>query len=354
MDRPPTHVRSQPRRVLILAAAPAQLLDLAGPAEVFAQAGAIVARAQGKAAPAYDVEVAVVPSRSGPSTTAGLGVAAGRSLRELIADRRPLDTLIVAGGEGARLRHDEPELRAAVAKLAGRARRLASVCTGAFILAAAGLIDGKRVATHWRWCDLLASRFPAVRVEGEPIYLRDGNLWTSAGITAGMDMALALVEEDHGHAVALAVARELVMFLRRPGGQSQFSTTLAAQTASGSDMGDLVAWMADNLHKPITVETLAARTRFSPRQFARVFAKELGVSPGAKLDQMRVEAARRALEEGQRGLAVIASACGFGTEEAMRRAFLRHLGTPPGAYRDRFRRHDAHSRSSRHTEDARP
>jgi len=356
MDRPAPSLRQSRRRVLILAAAPAQLLDLAGPAEVFAQAGAIVAREQGASVPAYDVEVAVVPAASGPTTTAGLGVSPGRSLRELLADRRPLDTLIVAGGEGARVRHDEPELRAAVAKLAGRTRRLASVCTGAFILAAAGLIDGRSVATHWRWCDLLARRFPAVRVDGEPIYVRDGNLWTSAGITAGMDMALALVEEDHGHAAALAVARELVMFLRRPGGQSQFSTTLAAQAASGSDMRDLVAWMADNLHKPLNVETLAERTRFSPRQFARVFARELGVSPGLKLDQMRVEAARRALEEGKRGLAAIASACGFGTEEAMRRAFLRHLGTPPGAYRDRFRRHDAPpaSRTTRHTEDARP
>jgi transcriptional regulator GlxA family with amidase domain len=269
-------------------------------------------------------------------------LAAGRRLAALVADERPLDTLIVAGGEGARHRAQEPELRAAIRRLAGRARRVASVCTGAFLLAAAGLLDGRRAVTHWRWCEHLAQLYPRIRVEAAPIYIRDGDLWTSAGVTAGMDLALALVEEDHGHGLALAIARELVMFLRRPGGQSQFSATLAAQSAPGSApvtaMRDLVAWMADHLDLPLTVEDLAARTRFSPRQFARVFARELGVSPGLMVDRMRVEAARRRLEEAQQGLAAVAASCGFGTEETMRRAFLRHLGTPPGAYRERFRR----------------
>jgi transcriptional regulator GlxA family with amidase domain len=334
------------RRVLILAAAPAQLLDIAGPAEVLAQAAAHIARLGGGAA-AYDVEVAIVPGASPVTTSAGVAIAAGRSLRELVAAERPFDTVIVAGGKGARIRHDEPALRDAVHSLAGRARRVVSVCTGAFVLAAAGLLDGRRVATHWRWCDLLARRFPAIAVEADPIFVRDGNVWTSAGISAGIDMTLALVEEDHGHALALAVARDLVMFLRRPGGQSQFSTTLADQTAADTDIRALVAWMADNLHRPLTVDMLAARTRFSPRQFARVFARELGMAPGAKLDQMRVDAARRALEDGQHNVAAVAAACGFGTEEAMRRAFLRHLGIPPGAYRDRFRRRPADSFSAK-------
>jgi transcriptional regulator GlxA family with amidase domain len=335
------------RRVLILAPAPAQLLDLAGPAEVFAQAGRILALSKGGTgqigsfAPLYSVEIAVppVPGRAdAPTTTSGVALAAGRSLAELRADRRALDTLILGGGEGARSRADEPELRATVRALASRARRVASVCTGAFVLAATGLLDGKPTATHWRWCDRLAASYPRVRVEPEPIFTRDGNLWTSAGVTAGIDLALALVEEDHGHALALAIARELVMFLRRPGGQGQFSAALAAQTAPSTNLSDLVAFIADNLHLPLTVDALAARAGLSPRQFARIFARELGVSPGRMVDRMRVEAARRRLEEGPEGLTAVAAACGFGTEETMRRAFLRHLGTPPGAYRDRFRR----------------
>lgn len=339
-----------PKRVLILAPAPAQLLDLAGPAEVFSQAGRLFAQSKGGSAdapvPLYEVTVAIVPGPTeGRTTSCGLRLATGPSPAELLADDRPLDTLILAGGEGARTRAEEPDLREAVGRLAGRARRVASVCTGAFVLAATGLLDGRRTATHWRWCGHLARRYPRLRVEPEPIYTRDGNIWTSAGVTAGMDMTLALVEEDHGHGLALAIARELVMFLRRPGGQGQFSAALAAQTAQGPDLRDLVAWISDNLHRPLTVETLAARTRFGPRQFARVFAQAFGFPPGLMVDRMRIEAARRFLEETPQGLAAIAAACGFGTEEALRRAFLRHLGIPPGAYRDRFRRQPAASRT---------
>jgi len=342
----PAPTAHAPRRVLILAAAPAQLLDVAGPAEVFAQANRL------SATPLYDVEVAVVPmaGRKAPSTTSAVELAAGRSLAALLADRRPLDTLIVAGGEGARERAGEPALCDAVRRLARRSRRVASVCTGAFILAAASLLDNKRAATHWRWCALLAATYPQIGVDPEPIFTRDGNLWTSAGITAGIDMTLALVEEDHGHRLALAVARQLVMFLRRPGGQQQFSAVLAAQTVAAADLRDLVAWIADNLHKPLTVELLAERARLSPRQFARVFARELGVTPAKLIDQLRVEAARRRLEETPKGLAAVAAACGFGSEETMRRAFLRQLGTPPGAYRERFRRPPVRRHASHQTE----
>lgn len=330
----PSSSAPAPRRVLIIAAAPAQLLDVAGPAEVFAQASRLAA------APLYDVEVAIVPGRDRqtPATTAGVHLAPGRSLAALLADRRPLDTLIIAGGEGARQRAEEPALRDAVRRLARRSRRVASVCTGAFILAATGLLDGKRAATHWHWCARLATLYPQIRVDPEPIFTREGDLWTSAGITAGIDLTLAMVEEDHGHRLALAVARQLVMFLRRPGGQQQFSAALAAQAAPSASLRDLVAWVADNLHKPLTVELLAERACLSPRQFARVFARELGVTPAKLVDQLRVEAARRRLEESPKGLAAVAVACGFGSEETMRRAFLRHLGTPPGAYRERFQR----------------
>ncbi len=346
---PPVTTTQPPKHVLILAPAPAQLLDLAGPAEVFAQANRLRARSRagpcGAAfVPLYTVEVVVIPAAGAQdlaTTTCGVSLAPGRSLAALHADTSAIDTLVLAGGEGARNRAGEPDLCAAVSLLAGRSRRVASVCTGAFVLAATGLLEGRRAVTHWRWCDHLARNYPGIRVEAEPIFIRDGNIWTSAGITAGMDLMLALVEDDHGHDLALAIARELVMFLRRPGGQGQFSAALAAQSAPGSGLRDLVAWIADNLHRPLTVDALAERMRFSPRQFARVFARELGVSPGLMVDRMRVEAARRQLEQASHGLADVAASCGFGTEETMRRAFLRHLGTPPGAYRDRFRRQPA-------------
>jgi len=342
------------RRVVIVSPAPVQSLDIAGPAEVFSQAGRVLGLSQGGTGqgatgsansfpPLYDVEVVVVPMQAPGGSSLGRTLfAPGRSLAELVADRRPIDTLIVGGGEGARGRNHEPELREAVRRLTRRSRRVASVCTGAFVLAAAGLLDGRRAVTHWRWCERLAREYPRIRVEPEPIYTRDGDLWTSAGITAGMDLALALVEEDHGHALALAIARELVMFLRRPGGQSQFSVALTSQAAPSAGMRDLVAWIADNLHRSLDVETLAARAGMSPRHFARVFLREVGVPPGRMIDRMRVEAARRRLEQTPQGLvseglAAVAAKCGFGGEEAMRRAFVRYLNIPPGAYRDRFR-----------------
>ena len=220
--------------------------------------------------------------------------------------------------------------------LATKARRVVGVCTGAFILAEAGCLAGRKVTTHWRWCDELKRRHPDLDVDPEPIYRRDGKVWTSAGITAGMDLALALVEADHGHALALAVARELVMFLRRPGGQKQFSTVLSVQTGLSVRLSDLTAWMAENLHQPLSVETLAERVALSPRQFARAFRAETGVTPARMLERMRVEAARRLFEVAGPGVSDVAARCGFQAHETMRRAFLRHLGVPPGSYRNRF------------------
>jgi transcriptional regulator GlxA family with amidase domain len=272
-----------------------------------------------------------------PATTSGVLLVQGPSLEQLLADPRPLDTLLIGGGEGARLWGDDTALCDGVRALARRAGRVASVCTGAFVLAASGLLDDKRATTHWRWCDRLAVDYPRVRVERDPIFTRDGNVWSSAGVTAGIDLALALVEDDHGHALALAIARELVMFLRRPGGQAQFSAVLSAQAGPVGGLRDLVSWVADNLHRPLTVDQLASRACLSPRQFARVFMRDFGISPGRMVDRMRVEAARRQLEESPQGLAAIAAKCGFGGEEVMRRAFLRHVGTPPGSYRDRFK-----------------
>jgi transcriptional regulator GlxA family with amidase domain len=215
---------------------------------------------------------------------------------------------------------------------------VASVCSGAFILAAAGLLDGRRATTHWSGCDLLARLFPAVTVERDPIFVRDGNVWTSAGITAGIDLALALVEADHGRELALDVSRWLVMFVQRPGGQSQFSAQLAAQVAERDPLRDLQAWIGEHPDAELTVEALADRVAMSPRHFARVFREEVGETPARYVEAVRVEAARRLLERTGRSVDDVASACGFGTAETLQRAFRRRLGVSPGAYRRHFSR----------------
>jgi transcriptional regulator GlxA family with amidase domain len=252
--------------------------------------------------------------------------------------RGPLDTLVVAGGTGTARALEDRALVGLVKRAAGRARRVASVCTGAFLLAEAGLLDGRRATTHWSACARLAARYPQLEVDPDPIFVRDGRIWTSAGVTAGMDLALALVEEDHGRDVALAVARELVLFLKRPGGQAQFSAQLRAQLAERTALRDLQAWIADHPGAELSVEALARRVAMSPRHFARVFKQETGATPARAVLAARVEAARRRLEDGDDGLAGVAAACGFASAEVMRRAFLRTLGVGPSHYRTRFRR----------------
>jgi transcriptional regulator GlxA family with amidase domain len=282
--------------------------------------------------PAYTVEI--VAAKAGPLTTSsGIRLIAEHSIALL---RGPLDTLLVAGGRGttAALRD-----RALIEWLRGcirRVRRLCSVCTGAFLLAEAGLLDGLHATTHWRQCERLAADYPAVSVETDPIFVRAGKISTSAGVTAGIDLALALLEEDHGRDLALAVARELVMFLRRPGGQSQFSVQLSTQQADREPIRELQRWMADHLGADLSVDALARRAAMSPRNFARVFTREVGMTPGQFVEHSRIEAARRRLEESAEGVDSIASECGFGTRESMRRAFIRTLRVPPSAYRSRF------------------
>ncbi|KAB1072665.1 GlxA family transcriptional regulator [Methylobacterium planeticum] len=341
MDRPCNATAPvPPRRVLILGAAPSQLLDIAGPAEILAQAGHLRACERGTEAharlPLYAVSCLIVPEPGSPATSAGLAVQSTVTEVEALA-WTDLDTLIVVGGEGARRRCTEDAIRTLAQRLAAHARRVVGVCTGAFILAEAGCLRGRKVTTHWRWCDALRRLHPDLAVDPEPIYVRDGDVWTSAGITAGMDLTLALVEADYGHALALAVARELVMFLRRPGGQKQFSTVLSAQTSLSVRLADLIAWMGENLHRPLPVEALAARAGLSPRQFARAFRAETGVTPARMLERLRVESARRMLETDRAGVSAVAARCGFQADETMRRAFLRHLGVPPGSYRNTFR-----------------
>jgi transcriptional regulator GlxA family with amidase domain len=228
-----------------------------------------------------------------------------------------------------------------------KARRVASVCTGAFLLAASGALDGRRAVTHWSYCAELARRFPAVRVESDPIFVRDGSVWTSAGVTAGIDLALALIEEDLGHAVAIEAARRLVVFMKRPGGQSQFSAALAAQASASGPFEALHSWMAAHLRDDLSVERLAERARMTPRTFARRYVDEVGRTPARTVSALRLEAASRSLAESRRPLKRIALDCGFGSEQNLRRAFMRRFGVLPLEYRERFMSAVAPSSASR-------
>jgi transcriptional regulator GlxA family with amidase domain len=307
------------RDVLIVLFDRVQSLDAVGPLEVFSGAG-------------FRIRTASLGGAT-VRTTSGLRIFPDADLREAAVS----DLLLVPGGEGSR--EHNPELVDWLRRNAGRARQLASVCTGAFLLAEAGLLTGRRVTTHWRYCATLARRYPDMTVDPEPIFVRDGNVITSAGVTAGIDLALALVEEDLGRDEALAIARGLVVFLRRPGNQAQFSAQLAAQVAHREPLRDVQQWIADNPAADLSVEALAGRASLSPRQFARAFAAEVGMTPGRYVDRVRLEAARRHLEDTADGVEETARACGYGTPEAMRRTFLRSLGTGPAEYRNRFATH---------------
>jgi transcriptional regulator GlxA family with amidase domain len=310
----------------------AQIIDITGPLEVFGRAARLLTDERGWRVPAYTVEIAA--TKAGPfATSSGIRLIADRSIAQV---RGPIDTILVAGGRGTTDAIRDRGLIEWIRNSVHRTRRLCSVCTGAFLLAEAGLLDGLSATTHWRQCDRLAAQYPAVSVETDPIFVRAGKIFTSAGVTAGIDLALALIEDDHGRDVALAVARELVMFLRRPGGQSQFSVQLSAQQADREPLRDLQRWIADHLGADLSVEALARRAAMSPRNFARVFTREVGMTPGQFVENSRVEAARRRLEESVDGVDSIASECGFGTRESMRRAFIRTLHVPPSAYRSRF------------------
>jgi len=317
------------RRIWIAAFPDVQVLDVTGPLEVFSMANRLGdARTPGYA-------VSVVAATSGPvATSNGLALVAQRGLARATG---ALDTLVVAGGLGTRAALRDRRLIAWIARTAGRARRVASVCTGAFLLAEAGLLDGRRATTHWARCAALQRQFPSVRVEQDPIFVRDGNVFTSAGVTAGMDLALELVEEDFGRERALNVARWLVMFVRRPGGQSQFSVQLSGQLAERAGLRDLQAFITDHLDDDLSVPMLARRAHMSPRNFARAFRREIGTTPAAYVEAQRVETARRLLESTGRSVAEVAEACGFSRVETIHRAFRRVLRVAPGQYRRHFK-----------------
>jgi transcriptional regulator GlxA family with amidase domain len=313
------------RRIVIVTFPDAQVLDVTGPAEVFSVANRL------GAAPAYRVDVT---SRGGGTvpTTSGIALAT----RAVGSVRGALDSLVVAGGEGTAAALADGALVRGVRRLAGRARRVTSVCSGAFLLAEAGLLDGRRVTTHWSAAGTLARRYPTVTVDARPIFVRDGHVWTSAGVTAGMDLALALVGDDHGPELARAVARWLVLYLQRPGGQAQFSAHLDGRLARRPSLQDLQTWMAEHLDQDLSVAALARRAAMSERHFARRFREETGVTPADHVEALRTEAACRLLETTDEAIEAVARRCGFGTVETMYRAFRRRHGTTPGRHRAHF------------------
>jgi transcriptional regulator GlxA family with amidase domain len=317
---------------LILGFEDAQLLDITGPFALFATANGLR-----PAQPPYAIELAA--RRAGPLlTSAGLTLGASLSYMEMApGDLKGLDTLMVVGGEGTRAAYEDDELISFIARAARQAARTVSVCTGSFLLAKAGLLAGRRATTHWAACARLRALHPEIEVEENAIYVRDGAVWTSAGVTAGMDLALALIAEDLGREVALQVAQRAVMFMMRPGGQSQFSAMLGTQAKEGGRLGALIAWMRENPHADLSVADLAARAHMSERTLARVFVAEIGETPARFVERLRVDAARTSLTSGASPIERVAQVSGFGSGEQMRRAFQRHMGVSPAEFRARFR-----------------
>lgn len=316
----------RPRKVRMLVYADAHLLDIAGPISLFATANDYIGWA------AYEVGLVAASAGLFPST-GGIELLATTSIARPIAD---LDTLLVAGGEGVDRALADRRLIRWLLRQAAVTRRVASVCSGALLLAEAGLLDGRRAVTHWGRCSAMALNYPAVTVERDPIFLRDGKFYSSAGVTAGMDLALALIEEDHGAAIAQALAREFVLYMRRSGGQAQFSPALQAQQTQPGKIKALQEWILEHLEDDLSVEILAARSAMSPRHFARRFREEAGMTPAAFVAAARLDAARQALAAGGDSLDRVAHRFGFGTAERLRRTFQRHLAVTPSQFREHF------------------
>ncbi len=316
---------SSTRRIVVVAVPPVDELDLVGPLQVFNSVNRLAGR------PIYEIEV--VTSADGPTVAGEGGVLTFIARQHFRRVKGECDSVLLVCGLRSRSLRDAA-LSAWLQRMAGEVRRLGAVCVGAFLLAEAGLLDGRRATAHWRFGREMATRYPGVRVEHDPLWVRDGNIYTSAGISAGIDLALAWVEEDCGAALAHEAARELVLFLRRPGGQSQLSVSLASQASEMASIRELQIWMAEHLERKLSVEDLAGRMAMSVRNFERVFTREVGTTPSQYLLQLRVEAARRQLERTEKGLKQVAKAAGFGSVEVMRRAFVRLLGIPPRRYRE--------------------
>jgi transcriptional regulator GlxA family with amidase domain len=306
-----------------------QLLDLAGPVEVLRSATLLGVR------PPYRTLVAT-PDGQPVRSESGVEVGADVSLAELASKRMAIDSVVVVGGFGTDRVARDPEFLRHLRAVSRRAERTASVCTGAVVLGAAGLLDGYRATTHWAWCDMLAQRCPEVEVSSDQIHVHDRDRWTSAGVTAGIDLFLAIVEHDHGREAAHTIAGWLVVFVRRPGGQTQFSAQLRAQTARTPAIDELQRWLPDHLGGDLTVTAMAARCGMSPRNFARTFAAETGTTPAAYVEDLRIEAARGLLETTDLTVEAVARAVGLSRPETLYRSFRRRLSTTPDRYRQHF------------------
>jgi transcriptional regulator GlxA family with amidase domain len=314
------------RGVVIVTFDTAQILDVTGPLEVFSSASRFL--------PAVQYRTQAVSTRGGPvRASCGLEFASS-PITEVTG---PVDTLMVAGGADMDAAVANTELLAQVRRLAADARRVTSICSGAFVLAAAGLLEGRRATTHWAECELLGDTYADVTVDPDAIYVHDGNVWTSAGVTAGIDLALALVADDHGRQAAATIARQLVVYLQRSGGQAQFSALLAGQAADTEPVRDLLSWLRDHLTDDLSVAALARQINLSERQFTRVFKAEVGATAADHVEAVRLESACRLLETTNRTIDQIAKTCGFGTPETMNRTFRRRLNTTPGEHRHHFR-----------------
>ena len=328
-DSPATEPTVSPpveRGVVIVTFDAGQILDVTGPLEVFSSASRFL--------PAVRYSTQVVNTEGGPvRANCGLEFASS-AIRDVTG---PVDTLMVAGGSGMDAAVADSELLAQIRRLAGDARRVTSVCSGAFLLAAAGLLQGRRATTHWADCAQLDTSYADITVEPDAIYIRDGNIWTSAGVTAGIDLALALVADDHGHQAAATVARQLVVYLQRSGGQAQFSALLAGQAADTEPMRDLLSWLRDHLTDDLSIPALARQINLSERQFTRVFRAQVGATAADHVEAVRLETACRLLETTSKPIEQIAKTCGFGTPETMNRTFRRRLNTTPGDHRHHFR-----------------
>jgi transcriptional regulator GlxA family with amidase domain len=327
--------KEKERLVVVLAFEGVQLLDVAGPVQTLASANEM-AKEAGRTP--YRV---VVASRRGGALVTSAGLPLLTQPLAAATRKAPLDTLILPGGPGVHAALKDKSVVDWVRRQLSSARRIASVCTGAFLLAETGILAGRRATTHWKSCARLQRQYPDVHVDPDPIYVHDERIWTSAGVTAGIDLSLALVEEDLGRKLAMQVARHLVVFLNRPGGQSQFSAPLEAQAVAAdgnapNHFAPLHGWIAENLTGDLRVERLAEQAGMSPRTFARVYAAKMGVTPARMVEKIRVEAVRRILEESDMPIKRVASECGFGQEDRLRRAFARQVGTTPAEYRLRF------------------
>lgn len=318
-----------PKHIVIVGYDDITSLDLSGPLEAFTSAFLEDSRSHPQ--PCYKVTIAALGAKTF-SSESGLRMTAACYLNSL----RHMDTLLIPGGRGMRLSPSGPKLADWISRRASDIRRLASVCTGIFAVAPTGLLDGRRVTTHWKFAAELARRFPALKIDANALYIRDGKYYTSAGITAGIDLSLALIEEDFGPHVALAVARDLVVYMKRPGGQEQFSEPLKFQVASTSRFADLAAWMVGHLDKELSVEAMAEHMNLCPRQFSRRFRLEFRTSPGAFVQRLRLDEARKRLSASGCTVEGVADSVGFHDPDSFRRAFTQRFGVAPSHYRSRF------------------